>query len=198
MSNNMMSPPKSPFYKLLTVIGVLMCIILIPALIINISLLIKSYMNNDAVPNIGGYMILVALSDDMYPEIQKGDLIICHTIEAEDVKEGDVIVFFDPDGNKISIVTSRVVVVTGKNGEKVFYTKGDAEYTDDVNPVPADNLVGICRKRIAGAGNIAVFLQTTPGLVACILCPFLILIGYDIIRSPQSFFNRIVKKRSSS
>ena len=39
----------------------------------------------------GGYCPLIVLTDSMDPEIKSGDLIICQTIDAKDVKVGDVI-----------------------------------------------------------------------------------------------------------
>ena len=41
-------------HKVLTVIGTVMCIILVPILIINLTLIIKSYTNREEVPSIGG------------------------------------------------------------------------------------------------------------------------------------------------
>lgn len=48
--------------------------------------------------------------------------------------------------------------------------------------MPAQNLVGVYRSRIPGAGNIAMFMRTTQGLIVCVVCPILLLVDYDIIR----------------
>lgn len=176
-------------YKLMTITGTILCIILIPILILNISLIVKSFTNNDQVPSVGGYLPLIVLTDSMYPGIQSGDLIICHTAEAEEVSEGDVIAFFDPAGNGTSVVTHRVVEVTSENGEPAFRTKGDANNAEDPVLVPAENLVGVYRSRIPGAGNIAMFMQTTTGLIVCVVLPLILLVGYDIVRQ------RIYEKR---
>ena len=42
----------STAHKLLTILGTIMCIILIPVLVMNISLIIKSYPNRDEVPSV--------------------------------------------------------------------------------------------------------------------------------------------------
>lgn len=165
-----------------TVVGTVLCIILIPMLAVNITLIIKSYTHSDEVPSVGGYLPMIVLSDSMYPEIEGGDLIICHTAEPEEVKEGDIISFFDPAGNGTSVVSHRVLEVIEENGEITFQTKGDANNVQDSVLVPAENLVGIYRMRIAGAGNIAMFMQTTPGLIICVICPILLLVFYDFIR----------------
>lgn len=172
----------SAAHKAFTVLGAILCIILIPILLINLTLIVKSYTNKDDVPNIGGYMPLIVLTDSMYPEIKSGDLIICHTAEAEEIKENDVISFFDPAGNGTSVVTHRVTEITEENGELFFRTKGDNNNTEDKDPVPAENLVGAYVTRIGGAGNIAMFMQSTAGLIICVVLPIILLIAYDVVR----------------
>lgn len=173
----------SAIYKFWTVIGVILCIILIPILIINCTLIIKSYTNKDEVPSIGGTLPLIVLTDSMYPNIQSGDLILCHTIDAKDVKKGDIISFFDPAGNGTSVVTHRVNKITKDDkGNLAWITKGDANNTRDDAIVPADKLVGVYQHRFSGLGNVAMFMQTTQGLIICVICPIILLIAYDMIR----------------
>lgn len=168
--------------KFLTILGTVMCIILIPVLIINITLIIKSYTHSDEVPSVGGYVPLIVLTDSMVPEIYSGDLIICHTAEPEEIKTGDVIAFFDPAGNGSSIVTHRVIEVLNENNEIEFRTQGDNNNTEDKLPVPADSLVGIYQTRIAGLGNVAMFMQSSTGLIVCVVLPIVLLVAYDMIR----------------
>lgn len=169
-------------HRLLTILGSILCVILIPILAINITLIVKSYTTQDQVPSIGGVFPLIVLTDSMQPEIAGGDLIICHTIEAEDVRDGDIIAFFDPAGNGTTIVTHRVTGVVEDKDTLSFRTKGDANNAEDRLLVPSDNLVGIYQSRIPGAGNIAMFMQSTTGLIICVVLPIILLIGYDFIR----------------
>ena len=169
-------------HKILTVIGTIMCLILTPILIMNLTLIAKSYINRDEVPSVGGYFPLIVLTDSMYPVIESGDLILCHTVEAEDVKEQDVISFFDPAGNGTSIVTHRVMEIVDENGKLEFRTKGDNNNTEDKMLVPAESLVGIYKTRIAGLGNVAMFMQSSTGLIVCVVLPIVLLVGYDMIR----------------
>ena len=183
MSKETASVARTPAkHRVLTVIGTILCVILIPILLFNITLIVKSYTNKDAVPDVGGWFPLIVLTDSMYPEIKSGDLIICQTVEAENVAEGDVISFFDPAGNGTSIVTHRVMEIVDEGGALMFRTKGDNNNTEDKVLVSAQDIVGTYKSRIAGAGNIALFMQTTTGLIVCVVLPILLLIGYDIIR----------------
>lgn len=185
-----MTKEKVPVtHKIMTVIGTILCAILLPILIINCTLIVKSFTNQDEVPSVGGYFPMIVLTDSMYPVIESGDLIICHTIDAEAVREQDVISFFDPEGNGTSVVTHRVLeIVDGAEGLS-FRTKGDNNNTEDKSLVPAESLVGVYRHRISGAGKIAMFMQTTTGLIVCVILPIILLVGYDIIRQ------RIYEKR---
>jgi len=182
MSKNVPSKGSEMWNRLLTVVGTVLCIILIPVLIINCILIVKSF-TSDEVPNVAGTLPLIVLTDSMYPVIESGDLIICHTAEPEEIQVGDVIAFFDPAGNGTSIVTHRVIEVTELSGAPAWRTKGDNNNTEDRLTVPADKLVAVYEgTRLAGFGNVALFMQTTPGLIVCVVCPILLLVGYDMIR----------------
>ena len=169
-------------HNILTVVGTVLCVILVPILIINITLIIKSFTNKDEVPSVGGIFPLIVLTDSMYPEIESGDLIINKTIDPEEVKNGDVISFFDPAGNGTTIVTHRVVGITSEDGGIAFRTKGDYNNTEDKLSVPGEDVVGVYVARIPNAGHVAMFMQTTTGLIICVVLPIILLVAYDVIR----------------
>ncbi len=181
-----MTQPKektSLSHKLLTALGIVMCVILIPILAINCTLLIKGYTNSEEVPTIGGVAPMIVLTESMSPLFDGGDLIFIRTAEAEDIQADHIISFFDPAGNGTSVVTHRVLEVIKEDGEIKFITKGDANNVEDRLAVRAQNLIGTYTGfRIPGAGHIAMFMQTTAGLIVCVILPILLLVGYDIIR----------------
>ena len=182
MDKNTHKKSKNAMHHLLTAIGTVLCIILIPILIINCILIVKSF-STEKVPSVGGWLPLIVLSDSMYPTIESGDLIICRTEEPENIEVGDVISFFDPASKNSAIVTHRVIEVTEKDGQLAWRTKGDNNNTEDRLLVSADNLVAIYEgTRLAGFGHAAIFMQTTPGLIVCVICPIALLVGYDMIR----------------
>lgn len=182
MSQAANSGTKDPKQRILTIIGTVLCVILIPILIINLTLIVKSYVNKDEVPSLGGVFPMIVLTDSMYPQIKSGDLIICNTLEPEEVRVDDVISFFDPMGSGTSVVTHRVLEVIEEDGALSYRTKGDNNNAEDQVLVPEENLVGIYRSRIPGLGNVAMFMQTTPGLILCVVCPVLLMVGYDMLR----------------
>ena len=169
--------------KIWTVVGMILCLLLAPILIINCTLLFKGYTGNGKVPTVGGIFPMIVLTDSMSGTFESGDLIICHTADPADIKTGDVICYYDPLGNGTTTVTHRVTEVTQDgNGEVAFKTKGDANNAEDLALVPANNLVGVYKMHLAGLGNAALFMQTTQGLVICVGVPILLLVAYDAIR----------------
>jgi len=174
---------STKLHKILTVIGWVLCIILVPILIVNCTLLIKSAFNKNKVPDFGGTVPFIVLTDSMYPDIKSGDLILCKTIEPEDVEVDDVISFYDPAGNGTSVVTHKVIEIVEEDGALFFRTKGINNNTEDRVLVPADKVIaeysGI---RIPGAGNLAIFMQSTAGLLVCVVLPIILFVGYDVVR----------------
>ena len=176
--------------KAFTVIGIILCVILLPILIINVTMIIKSYTSPDEYPSFAGYTMMIVLSPSMEDTIMTGDLIMVKLDEPENVEgesstgaqDGTIISFFDPDSDKQTVLTHRCVeVTTDKDGDTAFRTKGDNNASDDLSLCPAENLIGTYVTRIPGAGNVAMWLQTTPGLIVCIAVPIVLLVAYDLI-----------------
>lgn len=176
---------KSALSVTLNVIGVILIIVLVPVLVLNLTLIIKSYTNKDEVPSFGGYMPMIVLTDSMYPTIEKGDLIIDRTVDPTTLKVDDIVSFFDPASKSgDSIVTHRIVEITkDENGGLAFITKGDFNNTADKDPVPAEKIVGLYNGvLIPNGGDVALFMQTTTGLIVCVIVPLALLIAYDVLR----------------
>lgn len=114
------------------------------------------------VPKVFGYQIYTVVSGSMEPEIPVGSLVFIEGFAPEDVEEGDVIAFYGAR-DELSIITHRVVENRILMGELI--TKGDANETNDMNPVPYDNFIGKARLSIPIAGYIAGFLAELPGKI---------------------------------
>ena len=156
---------------IVNVIGIILCVILIPILFINCFLIVKGIANKNEVPSIGGNAPLIVLTGSMDPTIKAGDLIVTKKVDAKDVKVGDVISFFDPEGNGSSIVTHRVIgiEIDETSGEIFFRTQGDNNDIADMTPVPERNLVGRWEgTRFWGLGYVVLFTQSTVGIIVII------------------------------
>ena len=170
--------------RTLTIIGIVLCVILVPILIVNCTLIIKSFINKDEVPDFAGVVPLIVLSDSMYPDIKKGDLIIAKATDTNDIAVGDVISFYAAEDDYTTIWTHKVIeVIEEENGEVKFRTQGINNPTPDGKLREADKIVGKWNNfRIGGAGNLAMAMQRPGGLIVCVVVPILLFVGYDVIR----------------
>lgn len=104
------------------------------------------------VPRLFGCHIYAVVSGSMEPAIPTGSLVYIGESAPEDVEEGAVIAFYGVR-DQASIITHRVTENRRLMGE--FITKGDANRTEDPNPVPYDQYIGKVVRCIPGAGSAA-------------------------------------------
>ena len=60
-----------------------------------------------------------------------------------------------------------------------FITKGDANETADLEPVPANNIVGKTVFSLPYAGYVINFAQTTTGYITIFIVPALLIIAFE-------------------
>ncbi len=101
------------------------------------------------VPRLFGYHIYSVVSGSMEPAIPTGSLVYIGETELKDVSEGEVLAFYGAR-DSASIITHRVVENRVLTGE--FITKGDANQTEDMTPIPYENVIGkvVCSVPVAG------------------------------------------------
>lgn len=58
---------KGVIHKISTIIGILLCVVLIPILVINLTIVIKSYVYPDRVPDFFGLKLFIVETDSMKP-----------------------------------------------------------------------------------------------------------------------------------
>ena len=107
-----------------------------------------------------GYQCYTVISPSMEPEYSVGDLIYVKEVDPTTIKEGDVITFLVNED--LVIGTHRVVRVDAENQR--FYTKGDANETEDGSPVHFNNVIGVPQFAIPKLGYVSDFVQNPPGM----------------------------------
>jgi signal peptidase len=168
------------FRKIINVIAAFLCVCFGSVLIINVTLILQSFINESKVPDVFGYFPLAVLSDSMYPVIEGGDMAIYQKEPTSKMSVGDIVVFFDPaDSSHQSLVTHRIVEIVNEDGQTQYKTKGDANNTEDSYLVSSEDIVGIYKNKISNAGNVALFMQTTKGMLVCIVLPLCIMVLFD-------------------
>lgn len=187
-------------HKIFTIVGIVLCAILIPMLIVNVIMIVNSYVNKDEAPSVGKYIPFIVQSGSMSGVIESGDIIITTKIEPEDVELEDIITFYDPKGSGTSVVTHRVIKIDNNDEGLVFTTVGDVVYNENIQKygskeaipenvfeaivevVSEDKIIAEYAFRIPVLGHVSLFMSTIPGFIVCVLLPLLLLIGYDVIR----------------
>ena len=117
------------------------------------------------VPRLFGCQVYAVISGSMAPAIPVGSLVYIHEEAPEELAEGDVIAFYGAR-DSASIITHRVVENRVVMGELI--TRGDANQTNDMNPVPYANVIGKVVCQVPGAGKAAELFTSTEGKVLAV------------------------------
>jgi len=173
------APTKTVGKKILSVLGVVLCVILIPLLIINLTIIVKSFIYPNEVPSFLGYKPFIVLSNSMLPTIEVGDLVLDKTEDTSTLAVGDVISFRE---GTTTVITHRIVNITESGGTRQFTTKGDNNNTEDSNPVVQSDVEGKMIYSVHNIGNAALFMQTKIGMLLFIVLPLVLLVGFDLLR----------------
>lgn len=118
------------------------------------------------VPRLFGYEIYSVVSGSMEPAIPVDSMVYIKKEAPEDMKKDDVIAFYGARDSS-AIITHRVVENRIVMGE--FITKGDANQTEDMNPVPYDNFIGKVTCSIPKVGGAAQIFTSVTGKIAAVV-----------------------------
>lgn len=129
------------------------------------------------VPRVFGYQVYVVSSGSMSPAFDTGSLLFVRAAAAGQIETGDVITFSSAGSNEL--ITHRVVQLNEDAGLS-FTTRGDANNTEDPNPVYPEQLIGRMHFSIPYLGYLLNFGQTRQGLVLLILLPGFLIIVYEL------------------
>ena len=110
------------------IISVILYILLIPIILFNFTLIIKSFINPNKTPDFFGYKSFVIVSGSMEPTIRKQDAIFVKEVPEEEIQVNDIISFTTQEETN---VTHRIVEIIEENGIKKYRTKGDNNRTED-------------------------------------------------------------------
>lgn len=168
-----------PLQVLLNILGVALCVIFIPIIILNVVMIVRSYTSPDAIPSVFGYSPVIVLSGSMSPAFEAGDMILLQKADPATLQVGDVVCYMEEE----SAVTHRIVEIQEADGQPLFVTKGDANNAEDLVPVTAGQIQGkYTGIALSGAGEFAMFLQSTPGMLIFIGGPILLILLWDVLR----------------
>ncbi|MBR2036984.1 MAG: signal peptidase I [Lachnospiraceae bacterium] len=131
-----------------------------------------------------GYSAFIVMSDSMSKtDFDAGDVILVKGVEPSELKEGDIIAYESQDNSNYGeTVTHKIrrLTVNG-SGEPGFVTYGTTTGIDDEVVVTYPYVLGKYEFRIPKIGTFFHFLKTPLGYVVCILIPFAIILGLQIV-----------------
>jgi len=100
------------------------------------------------VSGISKYQMIAIASNSMFPIYQRGDAIIFEKVDKTSIEVGDIIVF---ENNK-KLITHRVVKIKENMNRLYFYTKGDANNSNDAEPVIENDVLGVVKNVVKYIG----------------------------------------------
>ena len=113
-------------------------------------------------PKVVGISSYTILTGSMEPAVPVGALVYAKSAEPASLSAGDIIVFYD--GRNTIPVTHRVV--ENQTASNQIITKGDANASNDITPVPYENVIGRVVLCIPYLGRMLVPLGTLMGKIA--------------------------------
>lgn len=173
------APAKTAGKKALSILGIILCVILIPLLFINLTIIVKSFVYPNEVPSFLGYKPFIVLSNSMVPTIQIGDLVLDKTVNTDTLAVGDIISYRE---GSTTVITHRIISINDSGGVRQFTTKGDNNNTADSNPVLQSDVEGKMITSVHNVGNAALFMQTKPGMLIFIVLPLVLLACFELFR----------------
>ena len=159
--------------KILDITGLIVCIILLPIVIINMTMFIQTLINPDYPPNFFGYAPLIVGSGSMSPSFEAGDLLVVKEVDnTSTLEEGTVITYLSGD----VLISHRIISVEKElDGTVKYITQGDANNAPDTTWVTPSQVVGVYHKSFPKLGNFALFMQSPTGLLVVVIIPLVIL-----------------------
>ncbi len=152
------------------IVSIIIYSILIPVVVINFILIVKSIQNPKETPDFLGYKSFVIVSGSMEPTIQKGDAIIVKEVPQEEIKEGDIISFWEEN----AIITHRVKKITQDQEIILYTTKGDNNNTEDKKKVTYQQIEGKYQFKLKHFGILTQMIKSK--ITLCFLIVLLILL----------------------
>lgn len=193
-----------------TVLLAVLCVILIPLLAVNITLIVKGALYPDELTDV--FNIAPVAIDNSYMEgegegcFNEGALVFIKTFDSDEerqaVKQGDVVAFrwLDDDGS-VNFTVYRILGVT--RDEETGLITSVSVRADNVPegegtaPIPVEigDVVGILNGSVDHLGAFAMFLMQPLGVLLFVGVPVVIYVVVDIIRI--TIHNRKVRKAES-
>ncbi len=173
---------KAKTQKVLSILIIVALALMVPVLIVNCTLIIKSFVNPDVPPSIFGLTPQYLDEDIEKYDMKKGDMIIVKSADVEDIEVGDIIVFTTGKNDGKIVFQTVETILKDSDGNVSGWQTESPDGVFKGSTVMKKNLVGEYKgTRIPVLGAIATFTQTIPGIIVCMAIPLGLLIAYEVV-----------------
>jgi len=158
-----------PVNKIVNIIGLVLCILILPFMVINGTLFVQAIVQTETPPSFLGYTPLVIDTGSMSPEFEAGDLAVIKTTDMpERLRVGQIICY---KTGKVYITHRIDHIEYADSGELMYVTKGDANNVPDTVRVAPSQILGVYEHHLDGVGSFVLFLQSPLGMATCVVLP---------------------------
>ena len=175
---------KKRSINILKIFNICICLIIIPIIIYNLTLIIKYVINPQETPDFLGYKTYEIISRSMEDTINKNDLIIVKDVPKTEIKINDIIAF----NNGKEVITHRIIDIENINGQTFYTTKGDNNRSQDKEKISYEQVEGKYIFKISKFGYLLNILKNR--YVLFILLIFLIFCLIHMAKVKQRKKNR--------
>jgi signal peptidase len=136
--------------------------------------------NFNVEPQVLGYQFKIVESGSMEPGIKTGSVIAVKAGgDMSRFNKGDIITF---KTNENTLITHRIVNVIKKDNLVSYQTKGDNNKTEDLTPVPSENVLAQYEGfTVPVLGYVAEFFHTKSGVAILLFMPGLFIFLFSVI-----------------
>lgn len=129
---------KKRSINVLKIFNICICLIIIPIIIYNLTLIVKYIINPEETPDFLGYKTYEIVSRSMENTINKNDVIVVKDVPKTEIKSDDIIAF----NNGEEVITHRVIDIENIDGKTFYTTKGDNNRYPDKNKITYEQIEG--------------------------------------------------------
>ena len=129
---------KKRSINILKIFNICICLVIIPIIIYNLTLIVKYIINPEETPDFLGYKTYEIVSRSMENTINKNDVIVVKDVPKTEIKLDDIIAF----NNGEEVITHRVIDIENIDGKTLYTTKGDNNRYPDKNKITYEQIEG--------------------------------------------------------
>lgn len=129
---------KKRSINVLKIFNICICLIIIPIIIYNLTLIVKYIINPKETPDFLEYKTYEIVSRSMENTINKNDVIVVKDVPKTEIKLDDIIAF----NNGEEVITHRVIDIENIDGKTFYTTKGDNNRYPDKDKITYEQIEG--------------------------------------------------------